>query len=213
MGLWNVFPSLATDDVAYGVTRDPICPSNSSRIATTTGLCSYVGNIVVGNFGSAISLAARLPILGLSIFHILQLGAEKKMVRIYAGGIIATMKNALPFRYFSVGKNIRGSMGKHIVLPKFEAAISTLGSYTCLPIPAFIRAFFINLIPKQIYCVPCFWFHVVTEKFGNYLYAFISRVCVALIVNNLCHLFECSHWTSYIPMPTNSITSVTVVSI
>jgi hypothetical protein len=94
----NVRPTLASANAPYERLTDPILFSQLVLKHSSSRLDGE--NICLGQFGLTICRAFKfcLTILGIPIGHVFGLRAKKKMIRIYAGWIIAAMANMHPFR-------------------------------------------------------------------------------------------------------------------
>ena|SRR3990167_6096699 len=86
----NVFPANATLYIRYVRLRYPIlCGYCTKR----TLVARYSGNIANGQPGAAIGFAPRLPPLTDFVFHVIQPGAKKEMIRIYASWCVTSMQH------------------------------------------------------------------------------------------------------------------------
>ena len=80
-------PVLARTNVVNLSLANAILPSQSAL--RQFGRCANGQNIGLGQLGAALFGAARLPALGVPIGHVVRLGPEKEMIRIYAQAVIA----------------------------------------------------------------------------------------------------------------------------
>ena len=104
MTLGNVPPRSTINHVLHGTIGGAVF-SRQVRHAGSTARKSAADlhNTACGEFGRSCGLPSALSTLALHIVHVVLLGAEKQVRRIAAWAIVATVKNANTWRYWSIG--------------------------------------------------------------------------------------------------------------
>lgn len=103
------------------------------------------------------------------IVHIVQMGANKQMIWIYARWIIAAVANMKAVRYFAEVEFVRDPMRSLGTFGSFAHLYKSVPmfAFARLPLPAFVWTALVNLFPKPFFDGSCFSNLVVMPRYKS----------------------------------------------
>lgn len=145
-------PRSATSVIADRIDRHPVSMANfvfvhPSDVVTSKCYDLTIRKAGVGVFRPGLTDVITAPFRFL-IEHVFVMGSQKKVHRVHAGGVVASVKDVTPTRDMSVGFFIGKAMRQCVVAMPRKHAVSLI-ILVCRPFPAFLCGTSANLTPKS----------------------------------------------------------------